>query len=110
MKKIIAFILFAVISISFTYGKKVDLNTAKTVAYQFMIKKAVPGKLLNIQSLYLAYTGVPGNSNKTYSGTSAVDYYVFNLNTTQGFASDWSFRSINTLSLFGGRPAARHSM
>jgi hypothetical protein len=85
MKKFISFLVVAVISITFTYGKKIDLNTAQTVAYQFMTKKAVLAKLVNIRSLHLAYTSVPANTKKSSSGVSLVNYYVFNLNATKGF-------------------------
>jgi hypothetical protein len=85
MKKLVSFLLIAVTFISFTYGKKVDLNTAQTVAQQFMAKKAVPGKLTAIRNVSLAYTAVPENANKTLSGEPAVYYYVFNLNATRGF-------------------------
>jgi hypothetical protein len=85
MKKLVSFLLIAVTFISVTYGKKVDLNTAQTVAQQFMAKKAVPGKLTAVRNISLAFTAVPENVNKTLSGEPDVYYYVFNLNATRGF-------------------------
>ncbi len=85
MKKFITFILAAVLFISFAYGRKVDLNTAKNVANQFMINKAVPGKLENIRDISLVYTSVPADHTNGSSAEPVVYYYVFNLNSTQGF-------------------------
>jgi len=85
MKKLVTFFLIAVTFISFAYGKKVDLNTAQTVARQFMAKKAVLGKLVTIRNISLAYTAVPTNMNKAPNGEPVVYYYVFNLNDTKGF-------------------------
>ena len=85
MKKIIILLMVIVTFFSLAYGKKVDVNTAQTVARQFMANKAVPGKLVNIRNLSLTYTSVPANANKAPSGGSVVYYYVFNINSSQGF-------------------------
>jgi hypothetical protein len=85
MKKLVSFLLIAVTFISFAYGKKVDLNTAQTVAHQFMTNNAILGKLAAIRDISLAYTAVPANTNKASSGEPVVYYYVFNLNATLGF-------------------------
>ncbi len=85
MKKIVTLLMVTVIFISLAYGKKVDVNTAQTVARQFMVNKAIMGKLIKIRNISLTYTSVPANGTKAPSGDSVVNYYVFNINSTQGF-------------------------
>jgi len=85
MKKNVILLMVAVTFISLAYGKKVDVNTAQTIARQFIVNKAVPGKMGNIRSISLAYTSVPANVAQISSGESIVYYYVFNINSTQGF-------------------------
>jgi hypothetical protein len=85
MKKIVILLMILVTFIGLAYGKKVDVNTALTVARQFMVNKAVPGILVNIRNLSLTYTSVPANAPKAPSGESVAYYYVFNINSTQGF-------------------------
>ena len=85
MKRIFTFLLVAFTFISLSYAKKVDVNTAKIVGQQFMITKAVTGPVMSISNVSLSYTSYATNALKASSAEAAVNYYVFNVNSNQGF-------------------------
>ena len=76
MVKIIGSLLVIVLSFQCSFGKAVDENTAKNVGYNFCKSE---GLATASSGLSLAYT-----ATSTISGTTVVDFYVFNTGT-QGF-------------------------
>ena len=85
MKKIFTFLLVTLTFISLTYAKKVDENTAKIVGRQFMINKAVAGQIKDVVDVSLTYTSYAQNAAKAPTAEPIVNYYVFNINSNQGF-------------------------
>jgi hypothetical protein len=85
MKKIFTFLFLAVACISLSYAKKVDENTARIVGQQFLIGKAVPGQIRNITDVTLSYTSIVQNPAMGQSPDYTLCYYVFNINSMQGF-------------------------
>ncbi len=77
------FMVAAFVNLSF--AKKVDENTAKLVGQQFLIGKAVPGQIRNVTDVALTYTSFAENPAMGKPADSLVFYYVFNINSTQGF-------------------------
>ena len=85
MKKIFTFLVVAVAFISLSYAKKVDENTAKVVGQQFLIAKAVSGQIRTVSDVALSYTSFAPAPATDQSAEPIVCYYVFNINSTQGF-------------------------
>lgn len=85
MKKILTFLVIAVAFINLSYAKKVDENTARIVGQQFMTGRAVSGQIKNISDISLSYTSYASNGSMAPFAESVVYYYVFNINSTQGF-------------------------
>ncbi len=85
MKKIFTLFLILFSLITLTYAARVDVNTAKNTGRQFMVNNAAAGQLKNISDLNLSYTSYVLNSMMIPGREPAVNFYVFNINSTQGF-------------------------
>lgn len=73
------------IFITVAYAEKVDENSAKIVGKQFMVNNAVAGPIRNITDISLSYTSFAATSAQSPNAEPLVNYYVFNVNSTQGF-------------------------
>jgi len=85
MKKIFTLLLGTFIFINLVYAVKVDENTARIVGKQFMISKAVAGQIQHNADLILSYTSHAINPALSPDAEQLACYYVFNINSTQGF-------------------------
>ena len=85
MKKIFTLFVIAVTFISLSYARKVDEKTAKIVGSQFFIGRAAQGKMQNISDVSLRYTSYAPKTALAPSTEPIVYYYVFNVNSSEGF-------------------------
>jgi hypothetical protein len=85
MKTICTFLLVSFLFITLTYAAKVDENKAKIAGKQFITNNAVAGKIRNIADLSLIYTSRENNLMMAPGQEGIVNYYVFNINSNQGF-------------------------
>lgn len=85
MKKILTFLVVALALNTLSYAKKVDENTARIVGQQFFTGKAVPGQIKRISEFTLSYVAHPSDDAMAPITEQTVYYYVFNINSTQGF-------------------------
>ncbi|MCX6244260.1 MAG: thiol protease/hemagglutinin PrtT [Bacteroidetes bacterium] len=85
MKRFSTLIILSLVCFNLTYGKQVDEMTARTVGQNFFAKRIDSKTLKRISGLELVYTAQSDNRNNSGSGAGGTCFYVFNVNSAQGF-------------------------
>jgi hypothetical protein len=85
MKRFINFLIVSFVFFNFTYGKQIDEGTARTVGQNFLTSQVNLLTLKSSNDLALVQTVYSGNVNSPVTGEEKVCFYVFNINSSQGF-------------------------
>ena len=85
MKRFISFLIVSFVFFNFTYGKQIDETTARTVGQNFLTSQVNSQRLKGSNDLALVQTVYSVNNNRPVTGNENVCFYVFNINSSQGF-------------------------
>jgi hypothetical protein len=85
MKRFISFLIVSFVFFNLTYGKQIDERTARTVGQNFLSSQVNSRTLKGSNDLALVQTVYSSSMNRPVTGKENVCFYVFNINSSQGF-------------------------
>jgi len=85
MQKFISLLIVSFVFFNFSYGKQIDESTARAVGQNFLTSQVNSRALKSSNELALVQTVYSGIMNRQLTGKENVCFYVYNINSSQGF-------------------------